>query len=119
MTRLRPLVNPVAALTFATVAPSAAAHARRPVYPTDPWTALPRSTGPWTSLPRSADLTAVHAALGPRGAAVQTATSLPIAALANLGEAVTPDGRHAAPAPPAPAVAAGRPILQSAPDPPR
>ena len=67
--------------------------------------------------PRPLDLTAVHADLGPRAASVQAATSLPVAALTTLGEAVTPDGRSAAPAPPATAVVAGRPCLQSARDP--
>jgi hypothetical protein len=110
MTRLRPLVIPVAALSLATAAPSAAAHPRRPVSLTNPRAA---------HLPRPADLTAVHANLGSRAASVQAATSLPIAALATLGEAVTPDGRRAAPAPPATGVVAGRPIISTARGPPR
>jgi hypothetical protein len=118
MTRLRPLVIPVAALTLATAAPSASAHPRRPVSPNSPWTALPRSTGTWTVLPRFTDLTAVHADIAPRAASVQPATSLPIAALANLGEAVTPDGRRVMPGPPATALVPGRPTLPAARGPP-
>ena len=95
MTRLRPLVVPVAALTLATAAPSATAQPRRQV---------PK----WADPP--AALAAVHADLpGPRAALVQPATSLPLAELATPeGEAAVTDGRSAVVAPPAAAPATGR-----------
>jgi hypothetical protein len=105
MTRLRPIVVPIAALTLATAAPSANAHQRRPVIDT------------WATSPPS--LAAVHADLPPSAAAVQPATSpLPLADLAPPGEAAVPDGRYAVPAPPAAVAAAGRPTPYTARGPP-
>ena len=104
MTRLRPLVVPVAALTLATAAPSATAQPRRQV---------PK----WADPP--AALAAVHADLpGPRAALVQPATSLPLADLAPEGEAAVPDGRSAVATPPAAAPATGRPLSTNARGPP-
>jgi hypothetical protein len=104
MTRLRPLVVPVAALTLATATPSATAQQRRPVTQ-------------WADPP--AALAAVHADLpGPRAALIQPATFLPGAVLATPGEAAIPDGRSAVAAPPAAAVAAGRPLVATARGPP-
>jgi hypothetical protein len=108
MTRLRPLVVPVAALTLATATPSASAQPRRPV------------VSPWAAPPAALALTAEHADLpGPCAAPIQPAKSLPLADLATPGEAVIPDGRHADAAPPAAARATGRPLLASARGPPR
>jgi hypothetical protein len=104
MTRLRPLVVPVAALTLATAAPSANAQPRRQV-------------SQWADPP--AALAAVHADLpGPRAALMQPATSLPLAELIPPGEAVIPDGRSAVAAFPAAAPVTGRPLLASARGPP-
>jgi len=106
MTRLRPLVVPVAALTLATAAPSAAsAQQRRPVQT-------------WADPP--AALVAQHADLpGPHAALIPPATSLPLADLGTPeGEATIPDGRSAVVAPPAAAPATGRPILHTARGPP-
>ena len=106
MTRLRPLVVPVAALTLATAAPSAAsAQQRRPV---ETW-----ADSPAALVAQHADLPSSHAALIP------PATSLPLADLGTPeGEATIPDGRSAVVAPPAAAPAAGRPILHTARGPP-
>ena len=107
MTRLRPLVVPVAALTLAAAAPSASAQVRRPV------------VSPWADPPSALALTAVHADLpGPHAALTQSATFLPFAVLATPGEAVAPDGRPAAVAPPAAAAVAGRPPSSTARGPP-
>jgi hypothetical protein len=105
MTRLRPLVVPVAALTLATATPSANAQPRR-------------SVEQWADSP--AALAAVHAELPDSHAApVQPATSLPLADLAtHEGEAADPDGRSAVAAPPAAAPATGRQILLCARGPP-
>jgi hypothetical protein len=105
MTRLRPLVVPVAALTLATAAPSATAQPRRQV---------PK----WADPP--AALAAVHADLpGPRAALIQPATSLTLADLAPPeGEVAIPDGRSAVAAPPAAAPATGRPLSINARGPP-
>jgi hypothetical protein len=99
MTRLRPLVVPVATLTLAVAAPSVNAQVRRPV------------TSPWAVSPAALVLTAEHADLpGPRAAPIQPAKSLPLADLATPGEAVIPDGRRAVTAPPAATRVAGRPL---------
>jgi len=105
MTRLRPLVVPVAALTLATAAPSATAQPRRQVTR-------------WADPP--AALAAVHADLpDPRAARVQPATSLPLAELATPeGVAAVTDGRSAVVAPPAAAPATGRRLPFSARGPP-
>lgn len=105
MTRLRPVVVPVAALALATAAPSASAQPRRPV-------------SQWAATPTAHCLAAVLADLEPRAALAQPATSLPFAALAPPGEAVIPDGRSALAEPPASALAPGRPIPTCARDPP-
>jgi hypothetical protein len=107
MTRLRPLVVPVAALTLATATPSATAQLRRPVF------------SPWADSPSALALTAEHADLpGPHAALIQPAKSLPLAVLATPGEAVNPDGRSAVAAPPAAAAVTGRPPSYSARGPP-
>jgi hypothetical protein len=107
MTRLRPLVVPVATLTLAVATPSASAHTRRPV------------STPWADPPAALALTAEHADLpGPHATLIQPAKSLPLAVLADHGEAVIPDGRHAVAAPPAAARVAGRPLDVSARGPP-
>ncbi len=107
MTRLRPLVVPVAALTLATAAPSAVAQPRRPV-------------AKWADSPSALALAAEHANLPSRDALVQPAAiSLPLAVLATPAEAAAiPDGWSAIAAPPAAADAAGRPILLFARGPP-
>jgi hypothetical protein len=107
MTRLRPLVVPVAALTLATATPSATAQVRRPV------------ASPWADPPAALALTAEHADLpGPHAALIQPAKSLPLAVLATPGEAVNTDGRSAVAAPPAAAAVTGRPLSNSARGPP-
>jgi hypothetical protein len=106
MTRLRPVVVPVAALALATAAPSAAAQPRR-------------SVTQWAGTPTVHALAAELADLNPRAALVQPATTLPIAALTPSGEAAVPDVRHAPVASPAAAGAAGRPLLATARGPPR
>jgi hypothetical protein len=105
MTRLRPVVGPVAALALATAAPSASAQPRRHVTQ-------------WANTPTAHSLAAELAALAPRAALVQPATSLPIAVLTPSGEAAVPDVRHAPVASPAAAGAAGRPLLATARGPP-
>jgi len=105
MTRLRPVVVPVAALALATAAPSATAQPRRPV-------------SQWADPPKAHSLAAELADLAPRAALVQPAMSLPFAVLAPSGEAAVPDVRSAPAAPPAAADAAGRPIPSSARGPP-
>ena len=105
MTRLRPVVVPVAALALATAAPSASAQARRPVTQ-------------WAQSPTAHALAAQLADLPPRVALVQPATSLPLAVLTPSGEAAVPDVRHAPAASPAAAGAAGRPLLATARGPP-
>ena len=107
MTRLRPLVVPVATLTLAVAVPSVSAQTRRPV------------VTPWADPPAALAVTAEHADLpGPRAAPIQPAKSLPLADLATPGEAVIPDGRHAQAAPPAAARVSGRPPSFSARGPP-
>jgi hypothetical protein len=104
MTRLRPLVVPVAALTLATAAPSATAQQRRPV-------------SEWADPP--AALTTVHADLpGPCAALIQPAKSLPLADLATPEGVVVPDGRSAVAAAPAAVPATGRPLTATARGPP-
>jgi hypothetical protein len=105
MTRLRPVVVPVAALALATAAPGASAQPRRPV-------------SEWAGPPTAQALAAQLADLPPRAASVRTATSLPLAVLAPPGEAASRDGRRALAEPPAAALAPGRPIPSSARDPP-
>jgi hypothetical protein len=107
MTRLRPLVVPVAALTLATAAPSATAQPRRPVVK-------------WADSPSALMLAAEHANLPSHAALIQpAATSLPLAVLATPAEAAAiPDGRFAVAAHPAAADATGRPIRRSARGPP-
>ncbi len=106
MTRLRPVVVPVAALALATAAPSATAQPRRPVTQ-------------WANTPSAHSLAAELADLAPRAALVQPATSLPLAVLFPSGEAAVPDVRHAPAASPAAAGAAGRPLVATARGPPR
>jgi len=106
MTRLRPVVVPVAALALATAAPSATAQPRRPV-------------SQWAATPTAHCLAAALADLESRAALVQPATSLPLAVLFPSGEAAVPDVRHAPAASPAAAGAAGRPLLATARGPPR
>ena len=108
MTRLRPLVIPAAALVLATAAPSAAAQQRRPVDLSNPWAASPQPS----------TLVAEHADGILRAAAVQPATSLPLAVLDTAGEVAIPDGRFAVSEPPATVAAAGRPTPQTARGPP-
>jgi hypothetical protein len=106
MTRLRPVVVPVAALALATAAPSATAQPRRPVTQ-------------WANTPSAHSLAAELADLTPRAALVQPATSLPLAVLFPSGEAAVPDvGPPPAGSPPPPR-AAGRPLLATARGPPR
>ena len=81
MTRLRPVVVPVAALALATAAPSAIAQPRRPVTQ-------------WANTPTAQSLAAELADLAPRAALVQPATSLPLAVLAPPGRGGRP-GRPA------------------------
>ena len=106
MTRLRPVVVPVAALALAAAAPSASAQTRRPVTQ-------------WANTPSAHSLAAELADLAPRAALVQPVMSLPFAALTPSGEAAEPDVRHAPVASPAAAGAAGRPLLATARGPPR
>ncbi len=105
MTRLRPVVVPVAALALAAAAPSASAHTRRPVTE-------------WARTPTAHALAAQLADIPPRVALVQPATSLPLAVLTPSGEAAVPDVRHAPAASPAAVGAAGRPTLATARGPP-
>jgi hypothetical protein len=105
MTRLRPVVVPVAALALATAAPSATAQPRRPVTQ-------------WAATPTTHCLAAVLAELAPRASLVQPATSLPNAVLTPAGEVAVPGVRHAPAASPAAVGAAGRPTAHSARGPP-
>jgi hypothetical protein len=105
MTRLRPVVVPVAALALATAAPSAIAQPRRQV--------TTRAGSPPVHV-----LAAQLADLPTRAGLIQTATSLPVAALADTSEAAVPDDRYAPALPPAGAGAAGRPTLPTARGPP-
>jgi hypothetical protein len=105
MTRLRPVVVPVAALALATAVPTASAQTRRPVTQ-------------WAHTPTAHAKAAQLADLPPRVALVQPATSLPLAVLTPSGEAAAPDVRHAPAASPAAAGAAGRPLLATARGPP-
>ena len=105
MTRLRPMVVPVAALALATAAPSAVAQPRRPVEKR-------------ADSPSAQALAAQLADLPPRAALVQPAISLPLAVLTPSGEAAAPDDRQAPAASPAAAGAAGRPTLPTARGPP-
>ena len=105
MTRLRPVVVPVAALALATAAPSAVAQPRRPVTQ-------------WADTPKAQTLAAELADLSPRAALVQPAKSLPLAVLTPSGEAAVPDDRRAPVASPAAAGAAGRPTSPNARGPP-
>jgi hypothetical protein len=98
MTRLRPLVVPIAAITLATAAPGANAQPRRQVGPDN--------------------LAAKHADLPPLAIAAQPASSLLHAVLDPPGEAAVPGGRRAVAATPAAAVVPGRPTLPSARGPP-
>jgi hypothetical protein len=105
MTRLRPVVVPVAALALATATPSATAQPRR-------------SVSDWAAPPTAHALAAQLADLPPRATIVQPATSLPLAVLAPSGEAALQDGRRALAETPAAALAPGRPISSSARGPP-
>jgi hypothetical protein len=105
MTRLRPVVVPVAAIVLATATPSAIAQPRRPV-------------SQWADPPKVHTLAAELADLAPRATLVQPATSLPVADLAPGGEAAIPDVRHVPAASPAAAGAAGRPTPPTARGPP-
>jgi hypothetical protein len=96
MTRLRPVVVPVAALALATATPSATAQPRRPV-------------SDRADTPTAQALAAQLADFAPRAAIVQTATSLPLAVPTSPGEAALRDGRRALADPPAAAAAPGRP----------
>ena len=106
MTRLRPVVVPVACLALATAAPSAVAQPRRPV-------------SQWADTPAAHALAAKLADLAPRVALVQPATSLPLVVLTPSGGAAVPDVRYAPAASPTAAGAAGRPLLATARGPPR
>jgi hypothetical protein len=100
MTRLRPIVVPIAALTLATATPSAAnAQPRRPVVLDTP-------------------LAAKHADLPPLAIAAQPASSLLHAVLDPPGEAAVPDGRRAVAVPPVAVSAPGRPTPPTARGPP-
>ena len=105
MTRLRPVVVPVAALALATAAPSATAQPRRPV-------------ADLADSPSAQALAAQLADLPPRAAIVQTATSLPLAVPTPPGRAALREGRRALAEPPAAALAAGRPSTYDARGPP-
>jgi hypothetical protein len=105
MTRLRPVVVPVAALALATAAPSATAQPRRPV-------------SDWAATPSAQALAAQLADLPPRATIVQPATSLPIAVLATPDEAALREGRRALADPPSVALAPGLPTLSRARGPP-
>jgi hypothetical protein len=105
MTRLRPVVVPVAALALWTAVPTASAQQRRPVKQ-------------WAHTPTAHALAAQLADLPPRVALVQPATSLPLAVLTPSSEAAVPDVRHAPAASPAAAGAAGRPLPATARGPP-
>jgi hypothetical protein len=105
MTRLRPVVVPVAALALATAAPSATAQPRRLV-------------SDRAVTPTAQALAAQLADLPPRVAIVQPATSLPLAVLAPPGGAAVQDGRRALAESPAAALAPGRPIPPNARGPP-
>jgi hypothetical protein len=101
MTRLRPIVVPIAALTLATATPAAHAQPRRPVVLDNP------------------NLAAAHADLPPLAIAVQPASPLLHAVLIPPGEAAIPDGRAAVSTPPAAVSAPGRPTPPSARGPPQ
>jgi hypothetical protein len=101
MTRLRPIVVPIAALTLATATPAAHAQPRRSV-----------------ELDNPHNLAAKHADLPPPAIAAKPASSLLHAVLDPLGEAAVPDGRSAVAASPAVASAPGRPTPHSARGPP-
>jgi hypothetical protein len=105
MTRLRPVVVPVAALALATATPSATAQPRRPV-------------SDWAVTPSAQALAAQLADLPPRVAIVQPATSLPLAVLAPPDGAALRDGRRALAESPATALAPGLPTLSRARGPP-
>ena len=105
MTRLPPVVVPVAALALATATPSAIAQPRRLV-------------SQWADPPTVHTPAAELADLAPRAALDQPATSLPFAVLAPPGEAAIPDVRHAPAASPAAVGAAGRPLVSNARGPP-
>jgi hypothetical protein len=106
MTRLRPVVVPVAALALATAAPSALAQQRRPV--------VDRADSP-----SAQSLAAQLADLPTQTPQVQPATtSLPLAVLATASEAAAPDDRYASAPSPAGAGAAGRPAAPTARGPP-
>ncbi len=105
MTRLRPVVVPVAALALATVTPSATAQPRKPVSDrADP--------------PTAQALAAQLADLPPRAAIVQTAISLPLAVPTPPGAAALEGGRSALAQPPASVLAPGRPSPYDARGPP-
>jgi hypothetical protein len=105
MTRLRPVVVPVAALALATAAPSASAQVRRPV-------------SDWAASPTAQALAAQLADLPPRATIVRPATSLPVADLAPPDGAAFRDGRRALAESPAIALAPGLPTLFRARSPP-
>ena len=108
MTRLRPVVIPVAALTLATAAPGAHAQQQRRL-----------GSEPWAASPQPACLATAHADLDSHASPIQPATiPLPLAALELPDKVANPDGRHGIAASPAAAPAAGRPTLPSARGPP-
>ena len=105
MTRLRPVVVPVAALALATAAPSAVAQPRRQVWQ--------RADSPSAHV-----LAAQHADLPATAGLVQPATSLPVGDLTPASAVAAPDDRYASAPPPAGAGAAGRPTVPTARGPP-
>ena len=106
VTRLRPVVVPVAAIVLATAAPTAIAQPRRHV-----------ST--WAGSPPARALAAHLADLPPRASLNQPATtSLPLAVLTLPDGAAAPDGRYASAASPTAAGATGRLTVPTARGPP-
>jgi hypothetical protein len=105
MTRLRPVVVPVAALALVTAAPSAVAQPRRSV--------STRIDSPSVHV-----LAAQLADMPTRAGLIQTANSLPLAVLTDASTAAVPDDRYAPAPSPAGAGAAGRPTLPTARGPP-
>jgi hypothetical protein len=105
MTRLRPVVVPVAALALVTAAPSAIAQPRR-------------SVSTRVDSPPAHVLAAQLADMPTRAGLIQTATSLPVVVLDAASDAAVPDGWHAPAPTPAGAGAAGRPTAPTARGPP-
>lgn len=105
MTRLRPVVVPVAALALATAAPSAVAQPRRQVWQ--------RADSPSAHV-----LAAQLADLPVRAGHTQPANSLPLADLTTASVAAAPDDWYAPAPSPAGAGATGRPTVPTARGPP-